>query len=201
MNILIAEQDRDFSKAFSFLLGLDNNTVTTVYDGTQVISRIEGGQSFDIAIVDESIPRISAKTLIPSLLARNVPVIVLISGKLTASRLMGSPLANAYLSLPFLPGDLTGLIKRVTENVNSTSKLSFEDVSITPSDFKLCGSVPVTEGEIELFDSIVKHEQVSGKHIAPYISALNYKLEKLNKHFRIKYLINEGYRMVKIQTE
>ncbi len=201
MKILIAEQDRDFSSAFSILFGMDSDTVTVVYDGTQVISRLENGQDFDIAVVDESLPRINAKKLLEPLSARNIPVIVLTSEKLTASKLTASPLANEYISLPFLPAELAGLIKSVSDKKKSKEKLEFEDINISVPDFKLCGSIPVTNGEIELFGALIRHEQVSGKHMGPYISALNAKLERLNKNTRIKYLIDEGYRMVKIQNE
>ena len=38
MNILIADPDRDFLMSFKNLLELSDNTVQTVFDGTQVIS-------------------------------------------------------------------------------------------------------------------------------------------------------------------
>ncbi|MBQ9461363.1 MAG: response regulator transcription factor [Clostridia bacterium] len=201
MKILIAEQDRDFSSAFSTLLGMEQHTVTTVYDGTQVITRLETNHTFDIAVVDEALPRINADKLLKPLFDRNIPVIVLTSEKLTASRLMDTALANAYLTLPFLPSDLTGTIERVMKRKNSTDILRFEDVYIKLSEYMLCGSIPLTDGEIELFADLISHKQVSGKHMEAYISALNSKLEKLNKNIRIKYLIDEGYRMVKIQNE
>ena len=141
MKILIAEQDRDFSSAFSILFGMDSDTVTVVYDGTQVISRLENGQDFDIAVVDESLPRINAKKLLEPLSARNIPVIVLTSEKLTASKLTASPLANEYISLPFLPAELAGLIKSVSDKKKSKEKLEFEDINISVPDFKLCGSI------------------------------------------------------------
>ena len=201
MKILIAEQDRDFSSAYSVLLGMEQHTVTAVYDGTQVITRIESGQSFDIAIVDDFLPRINADKLIKPLTDRNIPVVVLTSVKLTASRLSNPVLANAYLTLPFLPADFIGTINRVVTKKSSSDTLKFDDTYIKLSEYKLCGSVPVTDGEIEMFAALLRHEQVSGKHMEPYISALNTKLEQLNKKIRIKYLIDEGYRMVRIKNE
>ncbi len=201
MNILIAEQDRDFSSAFSILLGMEQHTVTTVYDGTQVITRVESGQTFDAAVLDEALPRICAEKLLKPLSERNIPVIILTSGKLTASRLTKPLLANAYLTLPFLPAEFIGAIDRVVKNKTSSETLRFEDVYIKLSEYKLCGSLPVTDGEIELFAAMLRHERVNGGRIVPYVSALNAKLEQLDRSIRIKYLIDEGYRMVRTQNE
>ena len=43
MNILIADPDRDFLMSFKNLFELSDHTVQTVFDGTQVISKLTGG--------------------------------------------------------------------------------------------------------------------------------------------------------------
>lgn len=197
MKLLIAEQDRDFPGAFTALLSLDGHDVTTVYDGTQVLTRI-ASESFDTAIVDESLPRIPHRELIETLRKDSVPVIVLTSKRLSADKLQGEILANAYLPLPFLPEELIKLIDSVNDKKNSSGKLVFEDAVIVPSDFRLCGELPVTAGEIDVFSALLKNEPINNKRSGVYISSLNAKLGQLGKKTRIRYLINEGYRLVRI---
>ena len=44
----------------------------------------------------------------------------------------------------------------------------------------------------------MNHQPIDNKRAGPYIAALNHKLEKLQKNVRIRYLMNDGYRLVKM---
>ena len=197
MKLLIAEQDRDFAGSFRTLLEWYGHDVTTVYDGTQVITKL-AGHSYDAAVIDGMIPRVSASELVEALNKKNIPVIVMSSGSITANTLSSGRLANAYIQLPFLPKELLALLDSVEKNSSSGEKLVFEDAEINVSAYGLCGTVPVTEGEIEVFRSLINKNSIDLKSKGPCITALNHKLEQLHKKTRIRYLINEGYRLVTI---
>ncbi len=197
MNLLMAHPDRDFSEAFHTLLSLSGYTVTSVFDGTQVITRL-AAQSYDMMIVDENIPRIPVEELLRTCRKKQMPVIVLSGRRLHAAMLSAEPLTNAYLTFPFLPQELIGLIGRVQQQHQNHEPLRFEGVEIHPADFSLCGTVPVTEGETTVFRCLLYHQPIDNKRAGPYIAALNHKLEKLQKNVRIRYLMNDGYRLVKM---
>ena len=197
MKLLIAEQDRDFPAAFTPLLKLHGHETTAVYDGTQVLARLSA-EKWDAALLDDALPRISHRELVAEFRKRSVPVIVLTAERLSTVLLTREELAGAYLTLPFLPDELTALLDRMAVLKRTEKPLVFGDAEIVPSEFTLCGAVPVTAGEIDVFSSLIEKKTLNGRRSGAYVCSLNAKLEKLNKNTRIRYLINEGYRLVRI---
>lgn len=200
MKLLLADPDRDFLKSYGTLLTLSDHTVTTVFDGTQVMMKLLS-QSFDMVILNEWMHRIPTRELIRESRSKGIPVIVLSKQRLHSEMLTAEPLASDYLPLPFLPKDLLEAIDLVRRQRQSTEILRFEDVSIEAGDFTLCGTLPITAGETAIFYVLLQHESISDKRAETYITALNYKLEKLQKNVRIRYLMNDGYRLVKMNYE
>lgn len=200
MKILIADPDRDFLDAFSTLLTLCGHKLTTVFDGTQVITKLTAHR-YHIVVLNENIPRIPARDLIKECRTRRIPVIVLSERPVNSGILSSEPLANAYLSLPFLPNELLEMIGRVLAQQQSQEKLLFEEAEIEASDFSMNQQLAVTEGETAVFRSLLRHEPVNQKRAVPYIAALNHKFARLRKNVRIRYLINDGYRLVKLNYE
>ena len=201
MRVMLANHDRDFLLAFTRLIEYENDEVTAVFDGTQVISKLASQQKPDIVVLDENIPRISSREILKQLNESNIPVIMISDRKINSGKLMDKMLANAYLSLPFMPSELTTLIKSVDSKHKSKEKLEYEDVSFDISGFRLCDEMRVTNEEIDIFRSLVNNSETDNKRAAPYINALNRKFKKLRKRPTIKYVINEGYRLVKNNNE
>lgn len=195
MKLLIAEQDRDFPAVFSALLHLYGYETEAVFDGTQVLTRL-ATENYDAAVLDDTLPRISHGELIAAFRKKSVPVIVITSKPFGTSLLTGKTPANDYLSLPFLPDELIKLIEKIEKYKNTAKSLVYSDAEIVPSEFMLCGSQPVTAGEIELFSELIEKKTVNGKRSGIYVSSLNMKLRRLNKKTHIRYMINEGYRLV-----
>ena len=201
MRVMLANHDRDFLLAFTRLIEYENDEVTAVFDGTQVISKLASQQKPDIVVLDENIPRISSREILKQLNESDIPVIMISDRKINSGKLMDKMLANAYLSLPFMPSELTTLIKSVDSKHKSKEKLEYEDVSFDISGFRLCDEMRVTNEEIDIFRSLVNNSETDNKRAAPYINALNRKFKKLRKRPTIKYVINEGYRLVKNNNE
>lgn len=201
MRVMLANHDRDFLLAFTRLIEYENDEVTAVFDGTQVISKLASQQKPDIVVLDENIPRISSREILKQLNESDIPVIMISDRKINSGKLMDKMLANAYLSLPFMPSELIQLIKSVDSKHRSNEKLEYEDVSFDISVFRLCDEMRVTNEEIDIFRSLVNNSETDNKRAAPYINALNRKFKKLRKRPAIKYVINEGYRLVKNNNE
>lgn len=200
MNILLAEQDRDFLLAYSRLLSGNGHNVISVFDGTQALCKLREEQ-IDLIIIDERLPRVSADEITRSQNRKKIPVIVILKKKINTGILIRDDLASAYLSLPFLPGELNSLIESINEKCRSQEKLIYEDVSFDISDFLLCGKLRVTNEEIDIFRSLINEKELDNKRAGPYINALNFKLQRLEKKPRIEYILHKGYRLVMIRHE
>ena len=110
MKILFAAPDRDLLECYRKLLEKDFGEIVTAFDGTQVLS-VLSNETFDIAVIDESIPRIDFKTLISHIKDKELPVIILTNEPLGANRLKKEEPEVDFLSYPFSSQDLIKTIK------------------------------------------------------------------------------------------
>lgn len=104
-HILFADPNRDLLKCYDVLLQNRGFAVTTVFDGTQVVEKLTDGQ-FDLAVLDDALPRIDASRLIPMFHERKIPVLLLVSNKT-------APEADAVLPFPFWPNELYAAVDRL----------------------------------------------------------------------------------------
>lgn len=107
MNVLIADPDRDFLMSYKTLLELLENTVQTVFDGTQVISKL-AAEKFDAVILSENIPRIKCRDILKVLKDDEIPSIVITSKKDKLE------MADDCIKLPFLPYELTDKLNNIS---------------------------------------------------------------------------------------
>ena len=163
MNILLADSNRDLLQCYQKLLTMDGHTVTTAFDGAQVVSLL-GPETFDMAILEEDLPRIELDQLLQALIKDHIPVIVLADGIVTVKTLLGSTLPNAYLSFPFLPADLKQIMQEVAEKTHSTETLNCCGVDVDVSGFCFTGTATrLTNGEIDLLRELKKPRRAAGK--------------------------------------
>ena len=196
MNILLADSNRDLLQCYQKLLTMDGHAVTTAFDGAQVISLMKR-EKFDLTIMEETLPRMELAQLLQTLAAEGVPVIVLSDGNVTVKTLLHTQQPSAYLSFPFLPEDLTGLMQAVMEKRQSNETLSFCGVDVDVSGFCFSGTgTKLTNGEIDLLKELTQPRQTAGKRTRVMIQALNEKLKGLGKPARIVYEMKKGYRLV-----
>ncbi len=171
------------------------NDVTAVFDGTQVITKA-AGHGYDLVILSRSIPSVDSSNLVEMMHKSCVPVILLLRGSINSELLLDQAVANSHISFPFYPDDLLRLVDEVMEKLHTPEKIRFEDAELSVSDFELSGGVRVTNEEINIIRTLTAHEPIYAGRSEPYISALNNKLERLNKKTRIRYIMKEGYRLV-----
>ena len=96
MKILFAAPDRDLLECFRKLLETDLGETVTAFDGTQVLTLL-ATESVDAVILDRDLPRVDHPTLVSRIREKNIPVVVLTDGPVTAAMLTGEPTANEYL--------------------------------------------------------------------------------------------------------
>ena len=195
MYIMLGCRDRDFLKAFSKLFELEGNTVETAFDGTQIITGLAEKKP-ELAVLDAELPRIRCGELIKILNDADVPVIIITGRKPRVADLMNKDLAMAYISLPFLPDELKALVEDVMEKRQNGSIIKFDDAEVDEQKFLMCGKVRLTAEEINIIRRLSQKQTIENGKSAAYIGALNNKLEMLGRKTRIKYMLNEGYRLV-----
>ena len=86
MDILLADSNRDLLQCYQKLLTMDGHAVTTAFDGAQVVS-LMGTRIFDVAILEEDLPRIELDQLLQALNREKIQVIVLTGGSVTVTAL------------------------------------------------------------------------------------------------------------------
>ncbi len=196
MNILLADSNRDLLQCYQKLLAMDGHTVTTAFDGAQVVSLL-GPEAFDMAILEENLPRIELDLLLQALNRDRIPVIVLTDGIATVKMLLGATLPNAYLFFPFLPADLNQIMREVAEKTHSSETLNCCGVDVDVSGFCFTGTATrLTNGEIDLLRELKKPRRAAGKRTRVMIHALNEKLKAIGNPARIIYEMEKGYRLV-----
>ena len=115
MRILLAAPDRDLLECYGKILEADFGETVTAFDGAQVISLIST-ENFDVVILDCDIPLAKNTRLIERVRDRGIPVIALINDPLIFRKLSENSSANAYLSYPFTPGELSAVIMKTAGN-------------------------------------------------------------------------------------
>ena len=186
MYIMLGCRDRDFLKAFSKLFELEGYTVETAFDGTQIITGLAEKKP-ELAVLDAELPRIRCGELIKILNDADVPVIIITGRKPRVADLMNKDLAM---------DELKALVEDVMEKRQNGSIIKFDDAEVDEQKFLMCGKVRLTAEEINIIRRLSQKQTIENGKSAAYIGALNNKLEMLGRKTRIKYMLNEGYRLV-----
>lgn len=201
MRVLLAATDRDLLDGYRKLLPGAFGECVTAFDGAQVLADLAGSEGkFDLVILDHALPRISTSDILRQLHLKNVPSIVLLDSTVTAHHLAEEPLPCAFLSHPFLPEDLIGLMENILCKAASCEHFFAGGIAVDVSAFRLEGGPRLTAIEIDLLYALANKTssdvfpEVSG--IGAAVSALNEKFAVTNAPVRIRYLPKKGFELV-----
>ena len=195
MKILFAVSDRDFLSSFAKLFEISGYETDTTFDGAQTLRKISE-TAFDLVILERTIPRVKCGEIIQILQEKDIPVIVISEKSISSSMLLGNNIANAYISLPFLPQELLELASEVINRRKSSNVFSRGDIVVSEGSFMLCGKQRITCREMDVLSALSQDKEIDAKRMGAYINSLNIKIEGINKKPRIKYINGEGYRLV-----
>lgn len=126
MKILLAEQFRNVSYSLSLILSKQGE-VDVVYDGAQALERLTNGP-YDLLITEIDIPRVSGETLVKLAASRGIKVKTI--GILPFSEVTEKDLSDGYgmdalIPKPFAAGDLSDLVKDLSEENEEDERFSF----------------------------------------------------------------------------
>lgn len=196
VKILFAAPDRDLLMTYERLLSLEGHDVTAVFDGAQTVRKLSG-QRYDLVVLDHTVPGIDTRNIMKLIRSEHMPVIQLLSRKITPSVLMEAYAADSYLSFPFLPDEFMRRIMSIAERAGADKNFTVDGVTVNESKFSSNDGTHFTNEEIDILHAAMSGGELPITSVSAYINALNNKFVKLGKKTRIKYVMNEGYRLVK----
>lgn len=218
MRLLLAEDEKDLSKALVAILEHNHYSVDAVYDGEEALAYLEGG-NYDGVILDIMMPKMDGITVLKTIRRQgnSVPVLMLTAKSEVDDRVLGLDSgADDYLSKPFDMKELLARIRSVTRrNTESTSVvLQMGNISLDCRNFELSspkGSIPLSNKEFQMLEMMLANpgQLISTEHFMEKIwgydsdaeinvvwvniSYLRKKLAQLDADIRIKAARNQGY--------
>ena len=122
MRILLTEDDHPLAHTMLSMLRDDQNTVDWVDDGQQALNALLN-ESFDLAILDLTLPRVDGLDIVRQVREQGVelPIIILTARSELTEKLQGLDAgANDYLTKPFAMSELKARIRAVTRRRSGT---------------------------------------------------------------------------------
>ncbi len=222
MNILLAEDEKDLSRALSAILTHNKYTVTAVYNGRDAVDKALEG-TYDCMIFDIMMPIMDGITALKKIRKEgiNTPVLFLTAKSEMDDKVAGLDAgADDYLTKPFAMVELLARIRSLTRrnadyapkefkygNVvldKTNQELKSENtVRLAPQEAKLMEFLMVNGGKEldtdEIFANVWKDEQdVDISVVWLYISYLRNKLKAIDADIEIIGEENTSFTLVTI---
>ncbi|MCI8298775.1 MAG: response regulator transcription factor [Lachnospiraceae bacterium] len=218
MRILLAEDEKDLSRALTAILERSHYSVDAVYDGEEALSYLNSN-NYDGLVLDIMMPNTDGLTVLKTLREQgnSIPVLLLTAKSEIDDKVTGLDAgANDYLTKPFAAKELLARIRAMTREhtraVNAslhTGNLTLDLASFTLS--SPSGSFRLTNKEFQMLEllmgsggKLISSErfleriwgydsEVEINVVWVYISYLRKKLAALHANVKIKAARNAGY--------
>ncbi len=218
MRILLAEDERDLSKALVTIFNKNNYSVDAVFNGEDALTYIESG-IYDCAILDVMMPKMDGITVLRKVRAQgiNIPILILTAKTEVEDRVLGLDSgADDYMTKPFFAKELLARIRAITRrnNASETSKITYGNTTLDRTTYTLStdsSSFRLANKEYQMLEMLLLKpgqvisvdkfmEKIWGfdseseiNVVWVYISYLRKKLNQLNSNLEIKAMRNSGY--------
>ncbi len=218
MRLLLAEDEKDLSKALCAVLKHNNYSVDAVYDGQDALDYATCG-TYDGIILDIMMPKMNGLDVLRELRKDGIdtPVLILTAKAETDDKIVGLDAgADDYLTKPFAMGELLARIRALTRRKAefSPNLLSFGNLSLNRESFELSvgeNSVRLGNKEFQMIEMLLNNpgrllsteqfmERIWGYEteaeinvVWVYISYLRKKLVNLGANLEIKAVRGVGY--------
>ena len=218
MRLLLAEDEKELSKALCAILKHNNYSVDPVFNGQDAL---DYGlcENYDGIILDIMMPKMNGLDVLKELRAKGVstPVLMLTAKAEVDDRILGLDLgADDYLTKPFSMGELLARIRAITRRKSefSPNVLSSGNVSLNRETFELTAdgnSLRLGNKEFQMMEMLMSNpgrlisteqfmERIWGYEteaeinvVWVYISYLRKKLSNLSANVEIKAVRGVGY--------
>ncbi|MGH4038950.1 MAG: response regulator transcription factor [Sphaerochaeta sp.] len=221
MKLLLAEDERELSKALSRVLEKNGYSVDAVYNGKEALEYLQF-PSYDALILDIMMPIQDGITVLKTLRSQNnkIPILLLTAKSTVDDKVQGLNLgADDYLTKPFATEELIARIKAITRRKKAdevTNNLTFKDLTLDRNSFELIGNrakISLRNHEYQIIETLMTNSEMyfsvdrlfekvwgydSDTDISVVwvdISNLRKKLKQSGSNVTIKGKRNLGYRL------
>jgi two-component system, OmpR family, alkaline phosphatase synthesis response regulator PhoP len=125
-NILLVEDEQNLHEALKLNLELEGYEVTSAYDGSEALRKIESAY-FDLIIMDIMLPDVDGISITENVRVHNneVPILMLSAKNAASDRILGLKKgADDYLTKPF---NLEELLLRVAKLITKNKKIQVKE--------------------------------------------------------------------------
>ena len=218
MRLLLAEDEKELSKAIVAILKHNNYSVDAVYDGKSALDWAMTG-NYDGILLDLMMPEMNGLDVLVSLRARGIdtPVIILTAKSEVDDRIAGLDAgADDYLPKPFAMGELLARVRAITRRKSgfTPNTLSVGNLSLNRESYELlCNgeTIRLAGKEYQMIEMLMSNpnnlisvdqfmERIWGYDsdtensvVWVYISNLRKKLVSMGADVEIKATRNAGY--------
>lgn len=218
MRLLLAEDEKELSRALVTILKHNHYSVDAVYNGKEALDYLAVGD-YDGVLLDIMMPEIDGITVLKTIRAagNKVPVLLLTAKSEIDDRVEGLDSgADDYLTKPFAMRELLARIRAMTrrKEEQTVSILTFGDVHLNRITFEVStkiASVRLANKEFQILEMLMEHpkqvissEQMIEKiwgfdseielnTIWVYLSNLRKKLTLIHAKIQIRAARNLGY--------
>ena len=218
MRLLLAEDEKELSKALCAVLKHNNYSVDAVYNGQDAFD-YGTDENYDAIILDIMMPKMNGVEVLKELRKSGVstPVMFLTAKSEVDDKISGLDAgADDYLTKPFDMREFLARVRALTRRKAefSPNLLSFSDVSLNRESFELScrgESIRLGNKEFQMLEMLMTNpsrlisteqfmERIWGYEteaeinvVWVYISYLRKKLTNLNAHVEIKAVRGVGY--------
>lgn len=218
MRLLLAEDEKELSKALVAILKHNNYSVDAVYDGEEAYEYATA-ENYDGIILDIMMPKMNGLEVLEKIRGEGIatPVLLLTAKSEIEDRIRGLDLgADDYLPKPFAMGELLARIRAMTRRQTQFSPgvLTYGNISLNRASYELYsdkGSFRLGNKEYQMMEMLMGSpnrlisteqfmERIWGYDseaeinvVWVYISYLRKKLTQLGANIEIKATRGVGY--------
>lgn len=218
MRLLLAEDERELSKALVAVLNHNNYSVDAVYDGQTAFEYLLS-ENYDGAILDVMMPEMDGFTVLTKVreMGNDVPVLMLTAKADVDDRVMGLDCgADDYLTKPFVMKELLARIRAVTrrrleattavwhlgnvklDSATFTLMVGNQQVRLPNKEYQILELLLANPGQVISIERFM--EKIWGYDTEAeisvlwvYISYLRKRLQQMQANVVIKAKRNQGY--------
>lgn len=218
MRLLLAEDEKELSKALVAILKHNHYSVDAVYDGADALDYALT-ENYDGIILDIMMPKMSGLEVLKELRQQKIatPVLILTAKAETDDLIFGlDEGADDYLTKPFVMGELLARLRAMTRRKAdfTPNVLTYGNISLNKATYELCTdkrSIRLGNKEFQMLEMLMSNqgrlisieqfmERIWGYDaetemnvVWVYISYLRKKLANLQANFEIKVVRGVGY--------
>lgn len=168
MKLLLAEDEKELSKALCRVLNKKGYLVDAVFNGQEVLDFLQSS-NYDALILDIMMPIKDGFDVLKTLRAQNnkIPVLILTAKSSLEDKVQGLDLgADDYLTKPFASEELIARIRAVTRRKAEnkvTNNLSYKDFTLDRTVFELIGKtakIPLRNHEFQIIETLMTNKDM-----------------------------------------